>query len=42
MYLCLHVTCVFEKFKKVSVNEFGNNPLYCVSVARFTGQCGLK
>ena len=23
------LACVFEKFIKVSVNEFGNNPLYC-------------
>ena len=25
------LTCVFEKFIKVSVEEFGINPLYCVS-----------
>ena len=27
----LLLTCVFEKFIKVSVNEFDINPLYCVS-----------
>ena len=35
-------TCVFEKFIKVSVNEFGINPLYCVSLPGYTWQCGLK
>ena len=34
--------CVFENFIKVSVNEFGFNPLYCVSLAGYTWQCGLK
>ena len=38
----LLLTCVFEKFIKVSVNEFGNNPLYCVSLPDYTWQCGLK
>ena len=33
---------VFEKFVKVSVNEFGINPLYCVSLPGYTWQCGLK
>ena len=36
------LTCVFEKFIKVSVHEFGINPLYCVSLPRYTWQCGLK
>ena len=36
------LACVFEKFIKVSVNEFGANPLYCVSLPGFTWQCGLK
>ena len=27
---------------KVSVNEFGINPLYCVSLPGYTWQCGLK
>ena len=34
--------CVVEKFIKVSVNEFGINPLYCVSLPGYTWQCGLK
>ena len=38
----LLLTCVFEKFIKVSVNEFGINPLYCVSLPGYTWQCGLK
>ena len=33
---------MFEKFIKESVNEFGINPLYCVSLPGFTWQCGLK
>ena len=33
---------VFEKFIKVSVNEYGINPLYCVSLPGYTWQCGLK
>ena len=31
-----------EKFIKVSNNEFGISPLYCVSLPGYTGQCGLK
>ena len=38
----LLLACVFEKFAKVSVNEFGINLLYCVSLPGFTWQCGLK
>ena len=38
----LLLACVFEKFIKVSVNEFGINPLYCVSLSGYTWQCGLK
>ena len=38
----LLLTCVFEIFIKVSVNEFGNNPLYCVSLPGYTWLCGLK
>ena len=38
----LLLTCMFEKFIKVSVSEFGINPLYCVSLPGYTGQCGLK
>ena len=33
---------MFEKFIRVSVNEFGINPLYCVSLPGYTWQCGLK
>ena len=33
---------MFEKFIKVSVNEFGINPLYCVSLPGYKWQCGLK
>ena len=32
----LLLACVFEKFIKVSVNEFGINPLYCVSSPSYT------
>ena len=38
----LLLACVFGKFIKVSVNEFGINPLYCVSLPGYTWQCGLK
>ena len=38
----LLLACVFEKFIKVSVNEFGINPLSCVSLPGYTWQCGLK
>ena len=38
----LLLTCVFEKFIKVSVNELRINPLYCVSLPGYTWQCGLK
>ena len=38
----LILDCSFEKFKNVSVNEFGINPLYCVSLPGYTWQCGLK
>ena len=33
---------MFEKFIKISVNEFGINPLDCVSLPGYTWQCGLK
>ena len=33
----LLLACVFEKFIKVSVNEFGINPLYCVSLQAILG-----
>ena len=38
----LFLACLFEEFTKVSVNEFGINPLYCVSLPGYTWQCGLK
>ena len=38
----LLLACVFEKIIKVSVNEFGINPLYCVSLPGYTWQCRLK
>ena len=33
---------VFEKFVKVSTKEYKINPLYCVSLPRYTYQCALK
>ena len=33
---------VFEKFVKVSFEEYGFNPLYCVSLHSYTYQCALK
>ena len=36
----LLLACVFENFMRVSVNEFGNNPLYCVSLLGYTWLCG--
>ena len=36
------LACVFEKVIKVSFNEFGINPLYCVSLPGYTWECGLK
>ena len=33
---------VFENFIKISVEEYGTNPLYCVSLPGYTWQCGLK
>ena len=38
----LLLACVFEKYIKVSINEFEINPLYCVSLPGYTRQCGLK
>ena len=38
----LLLSCVFEKFIKVSINDFDINPLYCVSLPGYTWQCGLK
>ena len=33
---------VFEKFVKVSSEEYDINPLYCVSLPSYTYQCALK
>ena len=33
---------VFEKFVKVSTEEYGINPLYCISLPGYTSQCALK
>ena len=33
---------VFEKFIKISIEEYGISPLYCVSLPGYTWQCGLK
>ena len=33
---------IFEKFIKVSTKNYGNNPLYCVSIYGYTLQCCLK
>ena len=38
----LLLTCVLQKFIKVSINEFDINPLYCVSLRGYSWQCGLK
>ena len=38
----LLLACVFEKVIKVSQNEFGISPLYCVSLPGYTWECGLK
>ena len=38
----LLIACVFEKCRKLSTNEFGINPLYCVSLPGYTWQYGLK
>ena len=38
----LLLACMFEKFIKVSVNEFEINPLYCFSSPGYTWECGLK
>ena len=33
---------VFEKFIKISIEEYRINPLYCVSLPGYTWQCGMK
>ena len=38
----LLLACVFEKYIKISINEYKINPLYFVSLPGYTWQCGLK
>ena len=38
MYFCLHVSLKIYK----SINDFGVNPIYCVSLPCYTWQCDLK
>ena len=38
----LLLACVFEKFIKISIEQFDINPLYCVSLPGYTWNCGLK
>ena len=33
---------IFEKFIKISIEEYGINPLYCVSLHGYSWQCGMK
>ena len=33
---------VFENFIEMSIEEYRNNPLYCVSLPGYTWQCGMK
>ena len=40
MFYYLHV-CL-RNFLKISINEFGNNPLYCVILPGHSWRCGLK
>ena len=45
LYLEGHVILladVFEKFNKIFIEEFGINPLYCMSLPDYTWQCGMK
>ena len=38
----LLLACVLEKFINAKINQFGINPLYCVSLPGYTWQCGFK
>ena len=45
--LCLRsdvilIADLFENFINISIEEFGINPLYCVSLPGYTWQCGMK
>ena len=33
---------LFEKLNEVSIEEYGMNPLYCVSRPGYNWQCGMK
>ena len=33
---------VFEEFIKISIEEFGINPRFCVSLPGYTWQCGMN
>ena len=33
---------VFEKLFTISIEEYGINPIYCVSLPGYTWQCGMK
>ena len=33
---------VFEKFFRISIEEYGINPLHCVGLPNYTWQCGMK
>ena len=36
------MTDVFEKFINLSIEEYGINSLFCVSLLGYTWQCGMK
>ena len=40
MFYYLHVFLRIQI--KISINEFDNNPLYCVNLPGYTWQCGSK
>ena len=45
LYLKSHViflTEVLEKFVKVSIKDYGNNPFYCLSLPGYTYHCAFK
>ena len=33
---------VSEKILKNSIEDYGNNPLYCVNLPGYTWKCGMK
>ena len=45
LYLKIDVSVladVSEKFIKISIEDYGINPLYCVNLPGYTWQCGMK